>query len=93
LKTSDVIGQNRLCSQFATVSVRSTSLISLVVHLGHNGSVLPSMTTDEKLDWIMETLKRMESRQIALKTEVDDVQAHEAPTVGSFATVNTGKKA
>ena len=51
------------------------------------------MTTDEKLDWIMETLKRMEARQIALKTEVDDVQAHEPPTVGSFGTVNTGEKA
>jgi hypothetical protein len=73
--------------------VRSTSLISLVVHLGHNGSVLPSMTTDEKLDWIIETLKRMEARQIALKTEVDDVQAHEPPAVGSFGTVNTDKKA
>ena len=45
------------------------------------------MTTDEKLDWIIETLKRVEARQIALKTGVDDVQAHEAPTVGSFATV------
>jgi len=49
------------------------------------------MTTDEKLDWIMETLKRMEARQIELKTEVDDVQEHEAPTVGSFG--STGKKA
>jgi hypothetical protein len=70
---------------------QSRSLISLIVHLGHNGSVLPSMTTDEKLDWIMETLKRMEARQIELKTEVDDVQEHEAPTVGSFG--STGKKA
>jgi hypothetical protein len=67
--------------------------ISLVVRLGHNGSVLSSMTTDEKLDWIIETLKRMEARQVELKTEVDDVQAHEPPTVGSFATVNTDKKA
>ena len=49
------------------------------------------MTTDEKLDWIMETLKRMEARQIELKTEVDDVQEREAPTVGSFG--STGKKA
>ena len=56
-----------------------------------NGSVVPSMTTDEKLDWIIETLKRMEARQVQLKTGVDDVQAHEA--VGSFATANTGKKA
>ena len=66
-------------------------MISLVVYLGHNGSVLSSMTTDEKLDWIIETLKRMEARQVQLKTGVDDVQAHEA--VGSFATVNTDKKA
>ena len=49
------------------------------------------MTTDEKLDWIMETLSRMETRQTKLKTEVDDVQEHEA--VGSFGTVDTGKKA
>ena len=69
-----------------------SGLISLVVHLGHNGSVLSSMTTDEKLDWIIETLKRMEARQVELKTGVDDVQAHEPPTVGSFASVNTGKK-
>jgi hypothetical protein len=67
--------------------------ISLVVRLGHNGSVLSSMTTDEKLDWIIETLKRMEARQIEVKTEVEDVQAHEPPTVGSFGTTNTGKKA
>jgi hypothetical protein len=51
------------------------------------------MTNDEKLDWIIETLKRMEARQVELKTEVDDVQAHEPATVGSFATVNTDKKA
>jgi hypothetical protein len=50
-----------------------------------------SPSSDEKLDWIMETLKRMEARQIELKTEVDDVQEHEAPAVGSFG--NTGKKA
>ena len=70
---------------------QSRSLISLIVRLGHNGSVLPSTTTDEKLDWIMETLKRMEARRIELKVEVDDVQEHEAPTVGSFG--STGKKA
>src|SRR6516165_7276408 len=51
------------------------------------------MTTDEKIDWIIETLKRMEARQVELKTEVNDVQAHEPATVGSFATVNTDKKA
>src|SRR6516225_9837292 len=68
-----------------------SALISLVVHLGHNGTVLSSMTTDEKLDWIIETLKRIEARQVELKTGVDDVQAHEA--VGSFASADTGKKA
>ena len=68
-------------------------MISLVVHLGRNGSVISSMTTDEKLDWIIETLKRMEARQVELKTEVDDVQAHEPPTVGSFANERTDKKA
>ena len=41
----------------------------------------------------METLKRMEARQIELKTGVDDVQEHEAPTTGSFGDVNTSKKA
>jgi hypothetical protein len=30
---------------------------------------------------------------IKLKTEVDDVQEHEAPAVGSFGDVNIGKKA
>jgi hypothetical protein len=67
--------------------VGRAALISFV----HNGSVLLSMTTDEKLDWIIETLKRMEARQVQLKTEVDDVQAHEP--VGSFGSVETGKKA
>lgn len=58
------------------------------------------MTTDEKLDWIIETLKRMdarqvqlEARQVQIKTGVEDVQAHEPPPVGSFGTVNTGKEA
>ena len=50
------------------------------------------MTTDEKLDWIIETLKRIEARQQTIKTEVEDVQAHEPAPVGSFATTNTGKK-
>jgi hypothetical protein len=48
------------------------------------------MTTDEKLDWIIETLKRIEARQQTIKTEVEDVQAHEP--VGSFATTDTKKK-
>ena len=81
---------NAMCDTQARARGRG-GLISLVVHLGHNGSVLSSMTTDEKLDWIIETLKRMEARQVELKTEVDDVQAHEP--VGSFASVDTGKKA
>jgi hypothetical protein len=50
------------------------------------------MTTDEKLDWIIETLKRIEARQQAIKTGVEDVQEHEPPPVGSFATGDTGKK-
>ena len=83
---------NAMCDTQARARGRG-GLISLVVHLGHNGSVLSSMTTDEKLDWIIETLKRMEARQIEVKTGVEDVQAHEPPTVGSFATANTGKKA
>ena len=79
----------RRCVQAPEARGRS-ALIS-VVHLGHNGTVPSSMTTDEKLDWIIETLKRMEARQVELKTGVDDVQAHEA--VGSFASADTGKKA
>jgi len=81
-----------MCDVGQAQAARKEWLVSLVVHLGHNGSVLSSMTTDEKLDWIIETLKRMEARQVELKTEVDDVQSHEPPTVGSFASVNTGKK-
>ena len=79
----------RRCVQAPEARGRS-ALIS-VVHLGHNGTVPSSMTTDEKLDWIIETLKRMEARQVELKTGVDDVQAHEP--VGSFASPDTGKKA
>jgi hypothetical protein len=50
------------------------------------------MTTDEKLDKIIAILERMEARQITLKEEVDDVQAHEPPARGSFGTTDVGKK-
>jgi hypothetical protein len=40
------------------------------------------MTTDEKLDWIVKTLERVEKQQNALKTEVDHVRLRqlEEPT-------------
>jgi hypothetical protein len=49
------------------------------------------MTTDEKLDKIIAILERMEARQIKVKEEVDDIQTHEPPIQGSFATTNTGR--
>ena len=58
------------------------------------------MTTDEKLDKIIairERLEarqeRLETRQIQVKEEVDDIQTHESPIQGSFASVNTGQRA
>ena len=48
------------------------------------------MTTDEKLDKMIAILERLEARQIKVKEEVDDIQTHEPPIQGSFATVNTG---
>ena len=51
------------------------------------------MTTDEKLDKIIAILERMEARQIMVKEEVDEIQTHEPPLQGSFATVNTDQKA
>jgi hypothetical protein len=51
------------------------------------------MTTDEKLDKIIAILERLEARQIMVKEEVDDIQTHEPPIQGSFATVDTGQKA
>ena len=50
------------------------------------------MTTDEKLDKIIALLERMEARQVKLKEEVEDVQAHEPPVAGSFVKVDTGEK-
>ena len=50
------------------------------------------MTTDEKLDKIIAILERMEARQITVKEEVEEIQAHEPPVPGSFATVDTGEK-
>jgi hypothetical protein len=50
------------------------------------------MTTDEKLDKIIAILERMDARQIKVKEEVDEIQAHEPPVQGSFAMVNTGQK-
>ena len=58
------------------------------------------MTIDEKLDLILETLKRMEERQIVLgerqkviKQEVEEVEAA-TPVRGSFASTSqsAGKK-
>ena len=50
------------------------------------------MTTDEKLDKIIAILERMDARQVKLKEEVEEVQAHELPITGSFATTDTGEK-
>ena len=54
------------------------------------------MTSDEKLDKILETLARMEKRQLdldtrqkAIKGEVEDLQEHEP---GSFGTTDFEKK-
>jgi hypothetical protein len=51
------------------------------------------MTADEKLDKIIAILERMEARQIGLKEGVEEIQTHEPPVQGSFATVNTGQQA
>ena len=50
------------------------------------------MTTDEKIDEILATLKRIEARQIKTTAMVEEVQEHEAPVVGSFASTDSGKK-
>jgi len=48
----------------------------------------------DKMIAILERLEarqeRLEARQIKVKEEVDDIQTHEPPIQGSFATVNTG---
>jgi uncharacterized protein (UPF0335 family) len=43
------------------------------------------MTTDEKLDSIIERLERIEQRQIKTTAMVEDVKEHEPAHVGSFA--------
>jgi len=50
------------------------------------------MTTDEKLDRIIFLLERIEARQIRTTEMVETVKEHEAPVVGSFATVDPGEK-
>ena len=50
------------------------------------------MTTDEKLDKILEILTRMEQRQTTMKQEIEDIEEHEPPVRGSFGTTDTGKK-
>jgi hypothetical protein len=49
------------------------------------------MTTEEKLDEILATLKRIEARQIKTTAMVTEVKEHEAP-VGSFASSDFGEK-
>lgn len=50
------------------------------------------MTTEEKLDKILETLARIEGRQIKTTAMVEDVVEHEAPVAGSFGTTDMGEK-
>jgi hypothetical protein len=50
------------------------------------------MTTDEKIDEILATLKRIEARQIKTTALVEEVTEHEAPVVGSFASTDSGEK-
>jgi hypothetical protein len=45
------------------------------------------VSTDEKLDLVIEILSRMERRQISTTAAVSEIKEHEAPVVGSFATV------
>ena len=49
------------------------------------------MTTDEKLDKILEILTRMEQRQTTMKQEIEDIEEHEPPLTGSFATIEKPK--
>jgi hypothetical protein len=49
------------------------------------------MTTDEKLDKILEILTRMEQRQTTMKQEIEDIEEHEPPTAGSFGTIDRPK--
>lgn len=50
------------------------------------------MTNEEKLNEILEILKRIEARQIKTTAMVEEVKEHEAPVVGSFASVDPGPK-
>lgn len=50
------------------------------------------MNTEEKLEFIIETLKRIEDRQIKTTAMVSDVKEHEAPVVGSFASSDLPEK-
>jgi hypothetical protein len=45
------------------------------------------VSTDEKLDEVLLILRRMEARQISTPAAVSEIKEHEAPVVGSFATV------
>jgi hypothetical protein len=50
------------------------------------------MTIDQKLDVMLAMLERIEARQIKTTAMVAEVEAHETPVVGSFATVDSGHK-
>ena len=50
-----------------------------------------TMTTDEKLDKILEILTRMEQRQTTMKQEIEDIEEHEPPKTGSFGTIDRPK--
>jgi hypothetical protein len=46
------------------------------------------MTIDEKLDEILEVLRRMEARQVDTTKMVEEVKEHEQPVQGSFASTD-----
>jgi hypothetical protein len=47
---------------------------------------------DKKLDLVLTTLKRIEDRQIAVRGEIQEIEQQQAPTVGSFSSVEEEKK-
>ena len=49
------------------------------------------MSTEEQLDEILETLKRIEQRQIKTTAMVTEVKQHESPVTGSFGSTDTGE--
>lgn len=49
------------------------------------------MSTDEKLDKVLEILTRIEERQVKTTAMVSEVKEHEAPVVGSFASTEKEK--